>query len=180
MDRIDQMAVVASLARRMQAAGSWSGETHLQKATYFYEQLIDPEVGFTFVMYKHGPFSFDLREVLTEMRADGLLELQRRAAPYGPSYRATTLGERLEQIRATTVSPRGDGMDFVAERFGTLTVAELEVLATALFVKKELPSSREHWTARLISLKPHVSRADAERALEEVDRIAAETTLVSE
>ena len=52
----------------------WSGETHLQKATYLACWLVDIPFDFDFILYKHGPFSFELRDELGSMRADRLLD----------------------------------------------------------------------------------------------------------
>ena len=82
MDRFDRAAVLTELADRLRANGSWTGETHLQKATYVLQELLMVPLNFEFVFYKHGPFSFDLREELTSMRADGFL-VQVPQDPYG-------------------------------------------------------------------------------------------------
>ena len=35
-------------------------------------------LGYDFTLYKHGPFSFDLRDDIHALRADGLLDLEPR------------------------------------------------------------------------------------------------------
>lgn len=57
MDKLAQEAVLIGLARRLDEHGSWSGETHLQKAAYLLHELLDVQFGFDFILYKHGPFS---------------------------------------------------------------------------------------------------------------------------
>jgi hypothetical protein len=64
------------LTRRLDEQGSWSGETHIQKAAYLLRELMDIPFGFDFILYKHGPFSFELRDELSSMRSDRLLERQ--------------------------------------------------------------------------------------------------------
>jgi uncharacterized protein YwgA len=176
MDRLDRAAIVASLTRRLEEAGSWCGETHLQKATYFYQELFDHEVGFAFVMYKHGPFSFDLRDALTEMRADGFLELVPRPAPYGPSYRVSETGRRLESSKGQLLEEREKYLQSVASTLGTKTVADLEALATSLYVQREEGQPPDRWVDRLLELKPHVSRWEAERALDDVNELVRGVT----
>lgn len=70
MDRFEQAAILTELIDGMRASGSWAGETHIQKGTYFLQQLLEVPLGFRFILYKHGPFSFDLRDALAIMRAD--------------------------------------------------------------------------------------------------------------
>ena len=74
MNRLPQAAIVTRLTGRLRDQGSWCGETHLQKAMYFLQELMEVPTGFEFILYMHGPFSFDLRAELTSLRADGLLE----------------------------------------------------------------------------------------------------------
>lgn len=84
MERLAREAVLLSLVEKLRQAGSWCGETHVQKATYFLQEVAGVPLGFPFILYKHGPFSFDLRDELTAMRADGFLTLEPRD-PYGAS-----------------------------------------------------------------------------------------------
>jgi len=75
MNRLAQEAVLVGLARRLHDRGSWGGETHLQKATYLMHELLGVPFDFRFILYKHGPFSFELRDELGSMRADRLLDV---------------------------------------------------------------------------------------------------------
>jgi hypothetical protein len=54
------------------------------KLAYFSLDVLGVPLGFEFILYKHGPFSFDLSDEITAMRADALLQYQPRQ-PYGPS-----------------------------------------------------------------------------------------------
>ena len=73
------------LSEAMRQRGSWTGETHIQKAMYFLQHLLQLPTGFDFILYKHGPFSFDLRATLTFMEAEDLAQWQPQRFPYGPS-----------------------------------------------------------------------------------------------
>jgi len=70
MDRLRRAALLTQLIERLRRRGSWCGETHVQKATLFLQDLTRIPMGFDFILYKHGPFSFDLRDELTSLRAD--------------------------------------------------------------------------------------------------------------
>ena len=96
MKRLQRAAVLVDLADRLREKGSWCGETHLQKATFFFQQLFEPDLGFNFVLYRYGPFSSELREELSSMRADGLLRLKAQPYPYGPTLEPTDAGEALK------------------------------------------------------------------------------------
>jgi hypothetical protein len=70
---------------------------------------------------------------------------------------------------------------FVAEKLGNKGVVELEQLATALYVrlKEDAETTVEERAARINELKPHISEAEARRAVGEVDRICAEAVAVA-
>src|ERR1700738_1219654 len=97
MTQWDRFVLVAELANRMRNEGSWAGETHLQKCVYFLQELLGVPTDYDFVLYKHGPFSFTLREELGEMRSEGLLEIRMNPQPYGPSLVATEQSRSLRE-----------------------------------------------------------------------------------
>ena len=61
MERLQRAAILTELMDRLRADGSWCGETHVQKATYFLQEVLGVQTGFEYILYKHGPYSFDLR-----------------------------------------------------------------------------------------------------------------------
>ena len=54
--RMQQDAVLLSLINEMKAEGSWCGETHNQKATYFLRELLGVPMNFEFILYEHGDY----------------------------------------------------------------------------------------------------------------------------
>jgi uncharacterized protein YwgA len=78
-------AVLLSLMNEMRAKGSWCGETHIQKSVYFLQELLEVPMNLEFILYKHGPYSFDLADAVTAMRADSLLEYN-HAVPTGQAF----------------------------------------------------------------------------------------------
>lgn len=175
MSRLVQEAILAGLARRLDAQGSWSGETHIQKAAYLTHELFSVPFDFEFILYKHGPFSFELRDELGSMEADRLLERQPQPAPYGPRFLVTERGCDLEERLTQTMSRYAAGLDWTAEQLGSRGVAELERLATALWVTREDEAEDvEERAQALCEIKPHISREDAVAAIEEIDRMILE------
>lgn len=166
MKRRQREAVLAELALRMRAHDSWCGETHLQKAAYVLEELGGVPLGFGHVLYKYGPFAYDLRDELGVMRADGLVESE-QVAGYGPRLRPTAAAERQLLARwPKTLKRYRPQIDFVAERFGSKGVGELERLATALWVQAHhADEGDEQQAVRLHEIKPHVSLEQAREAL---------------
>jgi hypothetical protein len=174
MSRLKQAAVLLDMAGQLRDRGSWCGETHLQKASYFLQELLNVPTGFSFVLYKHGPFSFDLRDALTAMRADGLLDLVPQE-PYGPSLVPTELGIELKKLYPRTLQKHSKEIRFVADNLGNQNVSELEKLATALFITLQDESrSVGDRASEIHILKPHVDLHDAKLAVKMIDKVVTE------
>lgn len=180
MNSLAQEAILVGLARRLEEQGSWSGETHLQKSAYLARELLDLPFGFDFILYKHGPFSFELREELDDLRADGLLDRVPQGPRYGPRLLVSTRGREFERRFQRTMQRYGQQLDWIAQRVEGRGVLDLERLATALWVTRNTGNPSIDARARaLVALKPHVRADVAARAVEEIDefqREAAELT----
>lgn len=179
MKRLQRAAILTELVRRMREQESWCGETHVQKATYILQELLGVDLGYDFVLYKHGPFSFDLRDELGELFADGLIRYQAQMPPYGPRITVTDEAESVHEIYPKTLARHADRIGFVAEKLDARGVADLERLATALYVTREAPDATPEERARMLRLlKPHVPDQAALRAVREIDEISAEAEAI--
>lgn len=179
MKRLQRAALITELVRQMRAHESWCGETHLQKATFFLQTLLRVDLDYDFVLYKHGPFSFDLREELGDFVSDKLIRYQPQQPPYGPRILATEEAEAIKDIYSRTLADHADQIAFVAEKLDARGVTDLERLATALFVTLDLPTATEAERARMVcELKPHVPEQAAVQAVHEVDQIRAEAEIL--
>jgi uncharacterized protein YwgA len=171
MDRFKRTALLTALAENLRKKGSWCGETHLQKATYFLQEVEKVRIGYHFILYKHGPFSFELRDELTAMRSDGFFDLQPQW-PYGPTLIPTRKSKLLRQEYPKTLRKYQKQLNFVSDQLGKENVFELEKLATALYIRREKSSKSENQRAKYLhSLKPHVSFDDSLEAVKTVDEI---------
>lgn len=179
MDRIKKAAILLRLIDKLCEKGSWCGETHIQKATFFLQELMQVPTEFEFILYKHGPFSFDLRDELTSLRADGLIEFELQW-PYGPRIVPTELSEYIQKTYSKTLTKYDNRIAFVAEKLGNKRVIELERLATALYVTKNMVSggTDDERANEIVSLKPHVSLESAKTSIEEIDRIMDEAKML--
>ncbi|HOV79270.1 MAG TPA: hypothetical protein PK728_04125 [Bacillota bacterium] len=134
MEDSKRQVIVLSLVEKMKEQGSWCGETHIQKSLYFLQEMLKVPTDFDFVLYKHRPFSFDLRDELVVMRGNMLLELHSNPYPYGPSHSPGPSAEKLKELYPKTAKKYEPQISFVAEKLSGLNVAGLERLATALYV----------------------------------------------
>lgn len=169
MTNLNQSSLVLNLALALKANGSWAGETHIQKGCYFLSTMLNVPVGVKFILYKHGPFSFELRELLTDMEAQGFIKWNSQP-PYGPSIAEGSLGPLLREKFSDLAERYRTQIDFVARHLGQRNVANLERIATALYVAQEGCEGASR-VGRIVELKPHVDVLLAETAVEELDHI---------
>jgi len=176
MDRLQRAAILTELMDQLRARGSWCGETHVQKAVYFLQEVLGVPTGFEYILYKHGPYSFDLTADLTALRADFLMEFNHRTPGYGPGLVPTPTSAELRARYTRTLANNSRQIEFIAKAFGARGVTELEKLATALFVTREMGDITEisKRASRIHELKPHVSEPEALTALQELERITGE------
>ena len=175
MDRLRKAALTTRLIGKMRNKGSWCGETHVQKATYFAQQLGGVSMGYEFILYKHGPFCFDLRDDLTALRADGIIELETQW-PYGPRIVPTSQSDYIQGKYPRTLRKYEKEITFIADVLGDKGVVDLERLGTALYVSAKLGNDvsdkkmAEHITER----KPHISSTEALDAIRKVVDLTAQ------
>ena len=169
MDQTEQTAIVLKLMDSLGSRDSWCGETHIQKCIYLVQESLRATLGFEFVLYKHGPYSFDLHDLLGEMRADLLIDREPRPVPYGPTLKPSKSGIKLLKRHIATTAPYTTVIATVADKFGGRDTSDLERIGTAMYVTR-LGDSDPSERARLITkLKPHVSYEAALKAVQEVD-----------
>lgn len=164
-------ALVVSLADRLRSSGSWCGETHLQKAIFILQDLTKSNLGYKYIIYKHGPYSFELNSELTAMRAADIIEFQFPKEGYGPSIAPTQFGQKVYRLHEENIREYFSTLDFLANWFASSDVRYLEKVATAYYVTKKYPRDPAIERAkRLNSLKPHVDLFSAEEAVRIVDQ----------
>jgi hypothetical protein len=168
-----RQVILLGLADALLRQGSRNGETHLQKATYFLQTLARVPLDFEFIPYKHGPFSFALRDELAVLRADTLFEVTPTyyhvQAIQGPTERGLKLWQSsTERVTWTT------SLEWTAQTVGNKGVAELERLSTALFVtmqRADSPVPKRDRALRLCEMKPHITEDEAHLAVDVIDEL---------
>ena len=173
LKRMQRDAVLLSLMNEMRTNGSWCGETHVQKSAYFLQELLNVPMNLEFILYKHGPYSFDLTDAITAMQADSLLEYQSRP-PYGPSLLPTKTSQDFLNQYPKTLERYAKKVQFVAEKIGKMGVAELERQATALYVTLNEKGTENSRANMITGMKPHIKMDQAEKALESIDAMIKE------
>jgi hypothetical protein len=148
----------------------------MQKAVYLVRELLEVPLDFTFILYKHGPFSFELRDELGTMQSDQLIAREAQPPPYGPRLTTTLRGEELEKRFPRTMQKYGPRLDWITNQLSNSRVIELERLATAMWVTRQLgeDASVQARAEAVNELKPHVSVEVAAKAVQKIDALRSE------
>jgi uncharacterized protein YwgA len=173
MSSYKDAAIVVRLAEALQEHDSFCGETHLQKGTYLLKELCGVPLEYPFSLFIYGPYSFALHRDLGHMCAENLLDQVPRVkgATFLPSSRAGLLFSTY----AKTLDRTAPLISFVAERIAKLRVTELEPLATAVLVRREMPDDDAAARAeRLRAIKAHLAPDEALEAVTRADQWLAE------
>ena len=136
MDRLWQARLVSDVVGALRENGSWTAESHVQKCVYMVKELFDADVPFRFVPYKHGPFSFELRDEISRLLSARVL-VSEPARPYGPRIKARSDSARLRRQFEQVNHGLSSEICFVVEKIGEKTASEVGLLATGLLVLKE-------------------------------------------
>ena len=164
----EQYALVLSLTDALYTKGSWCGETHIQKTAYFLETLEPVPSNLSFTLYKHGPYSFELHDILGDMLNLGFIA-QEHQPPYGPRLRLTDIGRGFLARQQKNIATHETSIKNMANTFCRHSVQGLEKVATALLLRKQDDTLEPDAIAqKLHNIKPHISLPEAHAAVREM------------
>lgn len=152
------------LIESLQESGSYCGATHIQKAAFLVQEVTGLDLGLEFKLYHHGPFSFDLRELLDELEAADAVKCVPNP-PYGPKYALTENAYGFwAQFETNDFDPIP--IEFIARKLAKKNVSQLEAYGTAALVFREMPDAGlGQLKQKLQYYKQHIDDARATEAL---------------
>jgi len=173
---LQNLTVIYDLIEARRAADNWCGETHIQKTTYFLEHLTGHALGYDYILYKHGPYSFGLSENLSAMKSLSFVDEEIPHPGYGPRFKHNP---EVAHMLRTNFGEKSRGLSgpltFVVGKLGDYGVATLERLGTALYFTRQEPvRNGQERAQRIHQVKPHISVVLALHAVTAVDRIVGE------
>ena len=167
MDTQERRSFIARLVQSMRVNGSWAGETHIQKCMLFLQELMKVPAGYEFVLYHHGPFSFDLRKELANLSAGLVLDLESHER-YGPSFMLGHWGNQAAQDS----DAYQDEIAFIADRVSGFDTRMLERISTGFFIQTKYTEMSDGEVAdRVCELKPHITRDQMMAAMSTVSEL---------
>ena len=175
MERLARAALLTNLVQALRKNNSWAGETHIQKATYLLQNLLKVPFDYRFILYWHGPFSFDVRDELSAFQGDNLFILEPQGK-YGPRYAPSELAEKIQKLYPRTLGKYSKQIEFITGKLQDSGVARLEKIATAYYVTEDLGQGSPVTPRQdnLAKLKPHIPPEEAKEAILEIDQMIIE------
>ena len=150
--------------------GELPKSTHVQKAMFLLRTMDTPQFPFSFILYKHGPFSPDVESELGEMKSYGAICYDSRpgfSQVLQPGTNALRLKQKV-QLEPEARAAVAQVCRFLARK----PLFEIELLATAAWIKtNEQIRSLDEIASRLQVLKPYVSRPEAIRSAGEIEHV---------
>jgi hypothetical protein len=120
-------------------------------------------------LYIYGPFSFELQRHVSSMMADDMIAV--RPLEYGSTFEPGDQAAYLEKHSAETIAAHRDAINFVVKHLAGRGVKQLERVATSLYFTVATDGlSVDERAAKICEVKPHITRDEARKAVEEVDR----------
>jgi hypothetical protein len=161
-------AQILNVIRRLRAHGSWTGKTHVQKSVFLLKAASEIDVPFAFVLYKHGPYSFEVEAELEQMLSYAAITSEPDPNGFGVVLKPGP-GVNFVDCGAPLGKDEEAQVERICQFVGKRNISDLERLATAAWIREQEGIRDTHTVAcRLNQLKPHVSVPEAERADEEL------------
>jgi uncharacterized protein YwgA len=173
---LENQTVIYDLIGSLRAKQNWCGETHIQKTIFFLEELGNHPLGYNFILYKHGPYSFELSEDLAGMGALRFIDEEITHPNYGPRLKQNPeVGPMLRNQFGKKSQALNLAVEYLASKLSDYGVATLERLATALYFTKQEPiEGIEPRAQKIHEVKPHIPITLAIDAVKKVDGILTE------
>lgn len=161
-------ALILAVVEGLRENGSWTGRTHVQKALFLLGASGKVDVPFNYVLYKHGPFSFDLDEEIEVMRSYAAISVAPQRG-FG-----VTLSPSSKSSHAKLKAPLSPNEERViadmCAKIGASNVSSLERLATAAWIRtREKLHDEDEIASRLHDLKPHIPKEAALKAAQRIE-----------
>ncbi len=129
----------------------WLGRTHIQKGAFFLQEFSNLDLGYDFVIYQYGPYSFELDADVADLVQIGALQVD-LVGGY-PDY--TVGANSLPELQDKRIQR---AVEVVADQIANRQAKDLELLSTIAFVRHNYGIAAEDALARQVhQLKPHFS-----------------------
>ena len=162
-----RLKFIAYMLKALKGRRSWCSLLHIQKSCYIAQEMLDIDLGYDFVPYKYGPYSFDLQDDVSLALNRFILRAQQRPG-YGHSY---GLYDDVKEYIEKNKYDYANQVKFIAEWFKDRPARELEKITSAHMVRYKIKKGapEEEQEQELKDWKDKLSIDDIKGAFKEVE-----------
>jgi hypothetical protein len=135
----------------------------VQRAVFLMQELLVIDARYRFSLYKLGPMSVELEDVLAGLRSDGLLTVSATMQPFGATYSITALGRNYIEQRSSAVRMELHRIASFVRCLDVICPGGMDQVATAAYLQTR--SSQDNWQFIFCRVHSYI-------ALEDVDKVA--------
>jgi len=172
----NRYALIAELAKRLDAVSPQFGKTALQKLIFFLQEVYRIDCGYDFKLYSYGPFDSQLLGDLDLVENWGCVSVESVNASLGGYQIRPTKEVDYVRRKATDFLDAPDtkkAIDNLVNIYGVMTARDLELRATIVYVERNLRAKGKSPTKKKIchlisQIKPKFSRQEIEDVVDEL------------
>jgi uncharacterized protein YwgA len=174
-------ALIAELAHRLESASPQFGKTVLQKLVYLLQEVFQIDCGYDFTLYSYGPFDSQLLADLDLVNHWGCVTVESCDSVYGgykikPTEKWNSVHDKTEGFFDNRNNLQA--LENLVKDFGSKTAKELELIATTIYVARDVrrnqgttEASRKVVLDLVQQIKPKFSHEEIEAASDELVRL---------
>ncbi|RJP27268.1 MAG: restriction endonuclease [Candidatus Omnitrophota bacterium] len=172
----NRYALIAELAKRLDAISPQFGKTALQKLVFLLQEVYKIDCGYDFELYSYGPFDSQLLGDLDLVEHWGCVSVQPMNALFGGYKICPT--DKVDLVREKAVNfldahKTKKAIDNLISTYGALTARDLELRATTVYVERNLRLKGESPTKSEVfrfvrQIKPKFTPEKIEQTIDEL------------
>jgi uncharacterized protein len=172
----NRYALIAELAKRLDAVSPQFGKTVLQKLVFLLQEVYHVDCGYDFELFSYGPFDSQLLGDLDLVEHWGCISIDSVNAMLG-GYRIRPT-DRVDFVREKAASfldaeQTRKALENLVSTYGAMTARELELRATTVYVERNLRGKGDSPTktkvCRLVGqIKPKFKQREIEQTVDEL------------
>jgi len=179
MDENDQkkQALVLFIVRKLSEQKGWHGPVFVQRFIYLLQELLDVPLDLFFILYKHGPYSFELAETLTFLTANYLLEFKLPLNHLSPTLvpgKHAAYYDKKFKAEMDAINPR---VTWLITKVNDMDFGKLTLLTFALYVLKQLRvqgKDEKKLISEMHQIRPVFSKKQITEAVEALKKLMNE------
>ena len=176
MDLLRKAALFSELLDRILVNNSWAGPVHLQKSMFFLQEMREVPLGYEFVLYRYGPYSFELQDEIEYIRGSGILKWRFHDSPkYATGLDTTEASRDIRDKLPKLMEKYEKDLAFVSENIGPMMSKQLERVSTSFYYRVKGVEGDKEVAREVLKVKPHIDYPDAVEAAQKVRQFAKQS-----